>query len=93
MGMAYFEFAILCREKFVAAPREMVYRDGRPGRSGTPVNSLGLMVTSVSVSSVWNTDAVPINTIDGPICQQPSIRSSDFPPSYNEIVHNTSQTK
>ena len=75
MGMAYFE---ICREKFVAAPREMVYRDGRPGRSGTPVNSLGLMVTSV-----WNTDAVPINTIDGPICQQPSILVSMYiSPSY-----------
>ena len=90
MGMAYFE---ICREKFVAAPREMVYRDGRPGKSDTPVNSLGSMVTSVSVSPMWQIDAImPINTIDGPICQQPTIRSSDFPPAYDEIVQNTNQT-
>ena len=45
MGMAYFE---MCSQKFVGAPREMVYRDGRPGMSENPVNSIGLMVTSVS---------------------------------------------
>ena len=87
--MAYFE---LCSQKFVGAPREMVYRNGRPGLSENPVNSIGLMVTSVSyqtesevLASFFNPDR------NEPICQQPtlaeSVRPFDAPPAYNEIVH------
>ena len=87
--MAYFE---MCSQKFVGAPREMVYRDGRPGMSENPVNSIGLMVTSVSyqtgnevLASFYNDNR------NDPICQQPtfaaSVKPLDAPPAYDEIEH------
>ena len=89
MGTAYFE---LCSQKFVGARREMVYRDGRPGLSENPVNSIGLMVTSVSYQTGSEVLASFLNANrNEPICQQPtfaeSVKPLDAPPSYNEIEH------
>ena len=87
--MAYFE---LCSLKFVGAPREMVYRDGRPGLSKNPVSSIGSMVTSASYQTGSEVLASFFNVNKNEsICQQPTLAESvkplDAPPAYNEIEH------
>ena len=91
MGMAYRE---ICNQRFVGCPAERIYRDGRPGKTETPINTIGLWYYTIRrVFPPESNITIPISS--QPISfSRPEIPSlpptysglSDLPPSYEEII-------